>query len=76
MATMPAKPITLQLSSHFGKTKSKLWRLAQSLQASMDMVAATDKDAESLMDAVSNFSTAYAVTQESLRSTTTNIAAM
>ncbi len=39
-------------------------------------MAVTDEDAESLADAVSNFGTAYATTQESLRSTTTNIAAM
>ncbi len=39
-------------------------------------VAATNKDAESLMDAVPYFGTAYATTQESLRSTTPNIAAM
>jgi hypothetical protein len=39
-------------------------------------MATTDEDAESLTDAVSNFGTAYAATQESLRSTTANIAAM
>jgi hypothetical protein len=39
-------------------------------------MAATNKDAEFLMDVVSNFGTAYAATQESLRSTTANIAAM
>jgi hypothetical protein len=39
-------------------------------------MAATNKDAESLMDAVSNFGTAYTTTQESLRSTTANIAGM
>jgi hypothetical protein len=39
-------------------------------------MAATNKDAESLTDAMSNFGRAYAITQESLRSTTTNIAAM
>jgi hypothetical protein len=39
-------------------------------------MAATNEDAESLMDAVSNFGTAYAATQESLRSTTSNIPAM
>jgi uncharacterized membrane protein YgcG len=39
-------------------------------------MAATDEDAESLTDAVSNFGMAYAATQESLRSTTANIVAM
>ncbi len=39
-------------------------------------MVATNDDAESLTDAVSNFGTAYAATQESLRSTTANIAAM
>ncbi len=39
-------------------------------------ISATNEDAESLTDAVSNFGTAYAATQESLRSTTANIAAM
>ncbi len=39
-------------------------------------MAATNKDTESLTDAVSNFGTAYSATQESLRSTTAKIAAM
>ncbi len=39
-------------------------------------MARTDEDAESFTDVVSNFVTAYAVTQESLRSTTANITAM
>ncbi len=39
-------------------------------------MAATEEDTESLTDAVSNFGAAYATTQESLRSTTANIAAM
>jgi hypothetical protein len=39
-------------------------------------MATINKDAESLTNAVSNFGMAYATTQESLRSTTNNIAAM